>query len=373
MPGKVCMITIVHNPFDNRIFHKEAKTLLEVGYEVTLIAQHDKNEVVDGINIVALSKPKNRLYRILFLGWEAYKLALKENADVYHFHDPEFLPWAKRLKNKTRAKVIYDVHEDYVTSIKQKRYMPFLIRIMLSKMFNSIERYFSTGMIKVLAEKYYIKRFPEGQTILNYPVLLDSARQNHNYSLNLSDNTKVIYTGGVSEDRGALIYAELVKLVPFLHVYVVGKCKKELQGLMHIRAGSSFDRLHIDGNGFIPFDKILSYYINGKWLAGLAIFPYSEHYYQKELTKFFEYMNFGIPIIASNFPTWKNLIEGNNCGICVNPLDFAEIENAINFLINNPDKAKVMGENGKKAVLKKYNWGIEGTKLVNLYKNIMNS
>jgi len=375
MSSKVCIITTVHRPFDTRIFHKEAKTLAKAGYEVTLIAQHDKNEVVNGIKIIALSRPKNRVSRMIFLGWGAYKLALKQNADVYHFHDPEFLPWAKRLKYKTNARIIYDIHEDYVTSIKQKRYMPFLIRIMLSKMFNSIERYFSRGMIKVLAEKYYQHRFLEGNTILNYPVLYGNSEKlekEKKYNIKVIGNNKLIYTGNVSIDRGALIYPELVKHISNVHVYIVGKCNPKIEEWIYEKAEKARDRIHIDGKGVIPFEKILSYYKSNEWLAGLAIFPYTEHYHQKELTKFFEYMQAGIPVIASNFPTWKKLIEGNNCGICVNPNNSREIKEAIDYLISNPDKRKIMGMYGNKVVREKYNWGIEGTKLVNLYKNILN-
>src|SRR5690625_6021755 len=57
------------------------------------------------------------------------------------------------------------------------------------------------------------------------------------------------------------------------------------------------------------------------WLAGIALFPPTEHYMKKELTKFFEYMNAGLPIICSHFPQWKTFIDKYNCGIAVDPYD----------------------------------------------------
>ena len=61
MQIKVCHLSSVHPAFDDRIFHKETKTLAKAGYEVILIAQHDKEEVVDGVRIVPLPKIRSRV------------------------------------------------------------------------------------------------------------------------------------------------------------------------------------------------------------------------------------------------------------------------------------------------------------------------
>lgn len=377
---KICHITTVHTPFDVRIFHKECKTLAKAGYKVSLIApcqnlgnnrkNNNREEVIDGIKIIYFPKAKNRLTRILFSTRRAYQLALEQKADVYHFHDPEFLPWAKKIKKKTGKKIIYDIHEDYVTFIKQKGYIPFATRSIFSWFFNYIEKLYSKDFTKILAEKYYIERFPEGQTVLNYPILAVQKKENIS-TLNLEGGVKLIYTGTVSEDRGALIYANLVNLISFLHVYVIGRCDKELVDRMYAVAGSSRDRLHIEGKGFIPYERILAYYNVGDWVAALAIFPFSKFNYQKELTKFFEYMREGIPIIASDFPAWKKIIEGNKCGICINALDSRGIVKAIEYFIKCPEKAKKMGANGRRAVLEKYNWETENKKLIMLYNSLL--
>ena len=84
--------------------------------------------------------------------------------------------------------------------------------------------------------------------------------------------------------------------------------------------------------------------------------------------KMFEYMAAGLPVIASNFPLWESIINKYNCGICVNPYSAIEIKNAINEIIENPEKAKEMGDNGRKIAFDKYNWDNEGEKLVKLYQ-----
>ena len=79
-------------------------------------------------------------------------------------------------------------------------------------------------------------------------------------------------------------------------------------------------------------------------------------------------MQAGLPVICTHFELWRGIIEKWKCGLCVNPYSVNEISEAIRLIINSPDEAKRMGDNGKKAVDVEFNWGIEEKKLLNLYK-----
>lgn len=137
---KICLLSSVHQSFDGRIFHKEAKTLAKTGYDVILIAQNDKEEIVDGIKIVSLPKPKNRLERMVLLTPLCLIKALKQKANVYHFHDPELLFVGILLRLFTKAKIIYDVHEDYGKQILSKLYLPKFTRWAIASAVNTIEK-----------------------------------------------------------------------------------------------------------------------------------------------------------------------------------------------------------------------------------------
>jgi glycosyltransferase involved in cell wall biosynthesis len=84
----------------------------------------------------------------------------------------------------------------------------------------------------------------------------------------------------------------------------------------------------------------------------------------------FEYMAAGLPIIASDFPLWRQIIEKNECGILVNPLNPQDIANAINFFVDHPNESERMGKNGRKAVESIYNWTIEERKLLKFYMDL---
>ena len=102
-------------------------------------------------------------------------------------------------------------------------------------------------------------------------------------------------------------------------------------------------------------------------MAGLVTLHPAINYLDALPVKMFEYMAAGLPVIASNFPLWKQIIEGNQCGICVDPLDPKAIAEAIDYLILHPEEAERMGRNGQRAVQEKFNWGIEEKKLLDFY------
>ncbi len=78
----------------------------------------------------------------------------------------------------------------------------------------------------------------------------------------------------------------------------------------------------------------------------------------------------GIPVIASNFPLWKEIINSHKCGICVDPFNPKEIGDAINRIVAYPEESRQMGMNGRIAVMEKYNWENEGNKLVKAYQDV---
>ena len=141
---------------------------------------------------------------------------------------------------------------------------------------------------------------------------------------------------------------------------------------MYEAAGDKKANLKIEGiDQFIEKEVIEDRYLQTNWLAGIALFPPTEHYMKKELTKFFEYMNAGLPIICSNFPVWEKFMETYQCGIAVDPYDEEAIKKAISYLKNNPEEAKRMGENGKRAVAEELNWYTEEQKLISWYHELL--
>ncbi len=107
--------------------------------------------------------------------------------------------------------------------------------------------------------------------------------------------------------------------------------------------------------------------------AGIVIYQPAQNHMESQPIKLFEFMAAGLPVVSSDFPLWKEIVEGNCCGICVNPKNPKAVKKACMELVKNPDKAQELGKNGKIAVDKKYNWSIEEKKLLKLYKTLERS
>jgi glycosyltransferase involved in cell wall biosynthesis len=367
MGKKVCILTSVHPPFDTRIFHKQAKTLVKAGYDVTLIAQHDGDEVVDGIKIIALPKPKNRFQRMMGT-WRVFRIALRQKADVYHFHDPELLPAGMLLKILTKGRVIYDVHEDYPAAILTKHWLTPPVRKPIAKIANYIEKWGASRLNYIVAATKDIagkfERTGEVATIKNYPIV---ERFQPIPRCDTGQPT-LIYAGGLSPIRGI---SEIVHAMTYLdscrnaRLVLYGKFETEsYRGLVQGLQGFDW----VEYRGLVKPED--AWQQLGFATIGIVCFLPAPNHINAMPNKLFEYMAAGIPVVASNFPLWKEIVEGNNCGLTVNPLCPSEIARAIEYLLDHPAEALHMGENGRRAVLEKYNWEAESKKLLEIYERL---
>jgi len=378
---KICHISTVHNLFDTRIFYKECKSLANAGYEVYLIATHDMEEIIDGVHIIPLPERKGRFYRFFIKDWLALFKAIKLNARVYHFHDPELIFVGLILKF-FRKKVIYDVHEDYRTSIPLKGWISFPFRHFIVRLFDFFERIGIRCFDRIIfAEEYYKNLYfvPEENSIdlLNYPIVGSATVRNDASIMILRKNAfKLIYSGNISKDRGIYniinSFIVLSKIRMDVDLYLIGYTPSDVFNYIDdiIVKEKLTERVLIVGeNEYIKREIIDSYY---EYMdISIALIPPDPHYYNKLLTKFYEYMQYGLPIVASDFPVWEEFLCNNQCGITVNPMDPVNVAETIIYLLENSDERRKMGGNGRQSVMKRYNWKTESNKLINLYKELL--
>jgi glycosyltransferase involved in cell wall biosynthesis len=368
--GKVCILTSVHPPFDPRIFHKEAQTLVQAGHEVVLIAPYDKEfERVDGVHIMGLPKYERRFYRPLNW-WRILRTALREKADVYHFHDPELLPVGILLKLTTRACVVYDVHENYPWQIGAREWLPRPLRGITSWGIRLLEGVAATLINGVVAATEHIAvRFPIAKTrvVKNYPLLAMIALSPEDQRT-YEGNYTLIYTGGLTDYRGIYQIVQALAYVktPQARLTLLGR-NTHPNTAKAVREMPGFER--VDDHGHVSHETVFRYLNSAA--VGLVCNQPQYDYDLAQPTKLFEYMCAGLPVIASNFDLWKDIVEGNECGVTVNPTDPQQIARAIDYLLGHPEIRRTMGENARRAIREEYNWERESLKLLSLYREVL--
>jgi glycosyltransferase involved in cell wall biosynthesis len=105
--------------------------------------------------------------------------------------------------------------------------------------------------------------------------------------------------------------------------------------------------------------------------AGIVCFLPEPNHVKSMPNKLFDYMAAGIPVVASNFPLWRKIVEENECGICVDPLDPGAIAEAVRSLRSAPQKSASMGRNGRRLVDSGYNWAREKERLLSVYRRVL--
>ena len=362
---KICHITTVHPRYDVRIFWKECLSVARAGNEVFLIVNdNEDDEVINGVKILSIKSPfKNRMSRILSRGAKRRicKKAKNLKADIYHFHDPELLGLGVKLK-KSGFCVIYDSHEDVPRQILAKEWIPSFLRGILSGLFELYENRCARKYDAIIVPTPYIKeRFQKVNNsvweVCNFP-----STEEINYSgENYSNSNPGCYVGDLSNTRGLRQIAEATNKVG-LSLNICGTFHSK--GLKQEILGQFGNVKHL---GFLGRADIAEILCNSS--MGFVTLLNTPNDAMSYPIKLFEYMAAGIPVIASNFPIYKDLVEGHNCGICVDPLDIDAICYAINKIRNNKEYADELRNNGHKAIIEKFNWENQAKKLIECYNS----
>jgi glycosyltransferase involved in cell wall biosynthesis len=367
-------LTTVHPRTDTRIFIKQAQTLAsKLPHKVVLMVADGKGHVEEKqgrVSILDLGRfSGNRLGRALLGSWRAFVAIRKIKPALVHFHDPELIPLGLLLK-VIEYKVIYDVHEDVPLQTLGKHYLPWMIRKPLAWIISGVEWFGAKAFNAIVpATPKIAERFPAGKTV---------TVQNVPISTELLCPTSVpygkrpqsfAYVGVIATNRGAVemvrafeslsgISGAKLDLAGAFSPHGLAETLQELPGWVSVKYHGEVSRMQVA-------------HLLGDARAGLVLFHPSPNHIDAQPNKMFEYMSAGLPVIASDFPLWRRIIDGAGCGLLVDPLNPEAIADAMRWIIDHPVQAEAMGRRSRQAVEDTFNWDAEASKLFSLYKKLL--
>ncbi|MCK4360066.1 MAG: glycosyltransferase [Candidatus Cloacimonetes bacterium] len=367
---KIFMFSSVHQWDDIRIFHKEAISLarrydIDLHAPANFVFKEEKNIQIFGLPQWEKFSDRKQIRK------ELWKRIKKSDADIFHFHDPELILMGFYLKLLLKKKVIFDIHENYFVTIKTKKWIPLIIRLSFYFVFNLLSKISENIFDRlIIAEDSYKEIFTKNSVIIkNYPIFVGLQKNSERKIYDL------VYLGGINKIRGIFELIEVTKIIreknDNFKMIVIGTIFKQ-EGFRDKIFNEIRDN-KLEKNILIKEKMPLMDAIKEirKAKIGIALLHPHKNYLNSFPTKIFEYMMLGLPVLVSNFPLWKRIIDRNNCGLTANPLKPREISRKILFMLSRPEMLRQMSENGKKAVLDKYDWEIEQNKLYKLYNELL--
>lgn len=366
----VAHVSTVHPRGDTRITVKELRTLAAARLGAVCLCVQDGlgDEAPEDCSVIDMGpRPASRAGRWIVGSYRVWRTMVRLRPRVVHFHDPELIVVGILLRLRG-FKVIYDVHENVPQQIMQKSWLPRVVRLPMAICAKGLEWLGSAvfdGM--VVATPPISKRFPPGKTVVvqNFPraeelLPVDPVPMRDREAL-------AVYVGGLSEIRGARGMVDALARVPSHYGLTLSLAGTFSSQALRLQLSQAPGWSRVQEAGWLDRGAVAR--LMGRARMGLVVLHAVPNYVESQPVKLFEYMSAGLPVIASDFPIWREFAA--DCSIFVDPLEPQALADAMVWILDHPDEAERLGRKGRELVEKRYNWAKEGEKLVHFYAQLM--
>ncbi len=363
---KICQVLSGYLRDDARIFYRQSLSLKKISEIKILLDDGKPEEIISDIEIKSVPyiyKSKNRLVDYYFKK-KLYINKIKEiDADIYILHSPELLLLVNDLK-KLGKKIIYDAHEDMKSHIKEKEWLPKLVRNPLSLIVNTyMMRKFSQIDGIITPHTHLLYRFLEYglnvELIENFPKVTSNSEINTNKKY-------MCYTGTVYQYSYQNEIINAINNSDIIEEYqIAGYIPDNIEKILKTSKKYKFV-------GRLNKVQLSNFYKNA--LAGFVLYDYKRNLGYKAgsygSNKLFEYLEAGVAVICTDYYLWKYIIDKYDCGYYIDVSDINTIQSQLEIILKDKNALIEKGKNGKRAIVQEFNWNISEKKLLNFIAEI---
>lgn len=381
-PVRVTML--VRNAFthDTRV-EREARTLTDAGYRITVVAEaapgRPSTEVRDEVSVVRVPRRGSMIPGLRFLlhAWRTARAVERTNPDVLHAHDADALQVIGPIGRRRGIPVIYDSHELWLGRSARGHSGPY--HRLAQAWYGLVERRFvpaAAGVIVAsppvagrLEERYGVQGVV---AVPNFPAEVEPVPPRDVRELAAGqeiprDVPLVLYVGGMTPERGIEELVDAMVDVPEAHLVLLGAGGLEPVIRARVASRGLASRTHF--LGMVPSDDVVPFAASAR-VGILSTMPSNLNNRLALPNKLFQYMAAGIPVVASDYPQIREVVEPNGCGLLVDPTKPGAFAAAIRVYTADAERAARDGANGRRAVSEHYHWGIAAQRLLDVYRRI---
>lgn len=368
---KVCYFTS-KDANDIRVFHKECVSLVNAGYDVTMVCPNAEAKEIQGVHIRGVGyNAQGDFARFTKLPKLLYEKAKEVDADIYHFNDPASIKYGAKLK-KAGKKVIFDAFEDHPSLwMNRGTGLKGFIYKSVGYWYKHYEQKQCAKFDAILCCYHWTKERlqlvnPRCELVFNFPIVNKDEIQPPKGVRN--QHPTICYAGTMSDAWNISTVIDAIE-GSNIQFNLAGWSADDL--MERIKEQKGWQNVKFFGK--LPKKEVVENVYNHSDI-GIALYHYSPICHGKvgnmSNNKLFEYMLMGMPVVCTDFDLWKDVIEKNHCGICVPPSEKRAIRKAIDYIASHPDEAIEMGMNGQKKVLEQYNWDSQEKILLDVYRDV---
>jgi glycosyltransferase involved in cell wall biosynthesis len=354
-----------------------AAGLAQQGMRVTLLASIDSEQTVEGVRIVP-TRLRGKASRLL--GAPTLLPRLKRiDADIYHFHDPELLPWMflYQMMNPS-IRVIYDVHEYFPEALLVTDFfrVPVVNRIM-SRVVEHVEPLLARRLSGVIGVTEPIAKRFEGAraqvAVVRNVVRLASIEPVSRPS-DATASARIVLGGSINAAR---CMEELIAAIAILkargirlELLCVGKASPpSFADLLKGRAeslGVADQMQMIDKLPFLDYQRLV-----GGSSIGVVLYAPGANNEMGVPNRLYEFMAHRLAIVATDFPEVAKIVRSTECGVLIDSAAPGLLADGIEYLLSHQDEAAEMGMRGRRAIETTYCWEREIQVLLQFYRRVI--